>query len=798
MGLRVLHKRKLLIAGILALISCSGEDVPCTGGLRIEAVPFDGATKSLLGGSQIEEKITGVTLAAYSRGHLYRCTYTSGNGASIPFKLENGEEYTVYALVNTGDSRSLFPEYESDVPDMEYALTSYDSGENSVLNRGIPMAGSTTLTGGGSISAINVSRLLAKVTAHVECSWPDAHVELGLIGNMNGKLRPFGESAMEGPLDGFSFQAERHTVSGGGESADLVFYVPENMQGRVEGITSSDHKTHQGNASVDARKDCLTYMEVQVSGSGVYNGEIRYRSYLGANSTDSFDIVRNCAYHWTLTFDEDGLGTDSWKKDNHLDDLRELNTAGPLYVVPGESVSLKDYVSTNMPLGSIGWSISDNENGDDMLKTVVNAQDLEGVSFIVENHGLPLGFGNRVVSIQPKANPRSGLGGNMDLYVVDELISWRSTLNGKYFVTPGRQVEGDVDYQVSYMDDIIQSPVTLSVKGKGGVRWNYTGGVSPTLLGDTGKEYDQILFSPQATCLPGDYPITATTIDGSASSATLHVNDTRSIRWTNRRLKVPAAGDGFIAYRYLSENKIVVFLEEGGKYSTVNGEGFTTDDSPFVFIAGDRSIKLGDSSQNTPGVPFEGQKLLANNYTNRISISYDGPITTGSVQNYTLLGRSVSGNLVLIPKINTNLSNSSTYSIKIKAQNGYSDDTRHEIEAHIRVGSGYLHELALTPAISKVTAGASVNLTPTFYRFRVVDDELTVDSSMELVPASSTLTWFGAFNGIFTASEPGNYRVYATYTSGSISCTGYADIEVTSSDMDVWSDWDNSGTTVLD
>lgn len=746
-------------------------------------------------GSDTESKITGVTLAAYSRGRLYRCSYTSGNGFSIPFRLENGESYNVYALANTGDSCSLFPEYESDVSALEYRLTSYSSGSNSVLNLGIPMAGSAEVTGSGSLETIRVSRLLAKVSAHVECNWPGASVQVGIVGNMNGRLLPFGESAMEGPQDAFSYEPERH-VAAGGTSADLVFYVPENLQGSMSGIDSPEDKSHQRNASVDAIKDCLTYMEVLVNGSGLYCGEIRYRSYLGANSTDSFDIVRNCAYNWTLTYGEDGLGTDNWKKDNDLEDLRELQTAGPLYVIPGESVSFKDYFSTNMPLGTIGWSVGPNQKRADMFGSMPTSGTASGVSFTVDNNSPPYGYGNRVVSVYPLSNPRPGLGGNMSIYVVDEQIAWRNTLNGMYYVTPGRQADGDVDFFATYLDDDINALSTVHLKGKGGKRWDYSGSVSSTLLGDTGKDYDQIRFSPAPTMIPGNYPVEATTMDGSSAEATVHVNDTRTIKWMNRSTNVPAVGDGFYGYKYLSENKIVVFLEAGGEYATPGGEGFTFPNTPLAFIAGDRSIKIGELTHYYAGVPFEGQLLLSSNYTDRIGIKFSSSMRTKSVENL-FESKVKSGYLLVIPRVGSELTNATTYTMTVLATNGYDDATRHSIEAHIRVGTGYLRELALTPAISKVTTGATVTLTPTFYTFRVVDDELL--SSYEVLTGSdSRLTWTGATNGVFTATEPGNYRVSATYRSGTVECTGYADIEVTSSDIGVWSDWENSGSVILD
>ena len=777
------------------LSSCMGEMVP-ESQIFIVAQAYDGETKSLLGGSAIENRISGVTLAAYSRGKLYRSTYTSLSGAaSVPMKLENGETYSLYALANTGDSRSLFPEYESDIPSLEYRLTSYDTGPNSVLNLGIPMAGTAVMRSGVGAS-ITVKRLLAKVSVRVSCEWPGAGVRLGQIGNMNGRLLPFGESAMQHIADAFSFRPESHVASGGA-SAEMVFYVPENLQGDVSGILSPEGKSHEENASVNALRNCLTYLEVEVEGSGLYSGEIRYRSYLGGNSRDNFDIVRNCTYNWTITYGEDGLGESCWKRDNDMDDLRELNVEGPLYVFPGESISLKDYVTTNMDLSRIGWSLGPDYLREDMAGEVVNPANLSGISFTADDSFSAPSYGNRTVSIFPLANPQPWLGGNMKAYMADEDIAWRSTLSGKYFVTPGRQTSGEVDYFVSYYDDDIPGSATVHLKGKAGSRWTLSADVNSSILGDTGKEFDQIRFSPPSTTLPGDYPVTVTTRDGSSASAQGHVNDTRSIRWLDRSTAVPS-GNGFLGYRFLSENKIVVILSSAGGYATAGGTRFTAQNSPLAFIAGDRSAKISDLSSRYKGVPFEGNLLLGSNYSDRIIISPDSPFQTGTISSNVLNGVLTSGILSIAPSLSANLSDGTTYTIRVEAKNGYDFATSHSIEAKVRAGSGTFRELALIPAISKVDVGATVTLGARFHTFTVSGDTLTEDSSVLLLPTMSNLTWLNAPRGIFTATEPGNYRVMASYNYSGRLYTAYADIEVTSSDVDIDSGWEGSEHIVLD
>lgn len=813
MGLRLLYKRGFLIsAGILLLLSCKKEAVE-SHIFHIHPETLEGATKTLLVSDQIENKITSTVLAAYSNGRLYRTAYFPGNGSSLPLTLENGQEYSVYALVNVGDTRSAFPEFESGIGDFTYMLTSYDSGPDCINSRGIPMAGSITVTGGDSIRSVGVKRLLAKVTANIQCDWPGASVTSGRICNMNSVLKPFGTSAMASSSDSFSFSPERHDCISGSSSVTMIFYVPENIQGTVAGIVSSNEKTHEHNAAVNSMKDRLTYIEVCVSGNGLYDGEILYRSYLGSNSTDNFDIVRNCSYTWNITYGENNLSHDEWKIDNSLDDRRELSIQGTIYLIPGEDVTLGNYISTNMPLETIGWQLNSSYLGTDLVGSIHNGSNASGLSFTTDNSASSDNYGNRVISLYPLSNPRAGLGGNAKVYMVSESASWQNTLSGpvynmitgrsgsggKYFVTPGKNTNTEVEYDVEYLDDDIRERVSLKLKGKCGERWSFTEspdqGISGQLLGEISSENDVIRYEVESTVLPGDYPVRVQTKGTRYSDAFIHVNDTRQLRWVNRSSVVPGESDGVIAYKYLSENKIVVLLKDDSGYSTAGGTVFTQGNSPFQFTASDRSAKIKDISSNYNGLPFEGDFLHSGNYSEKIGLTYDGSLATKNVYNNRVGNKVTSGMLTIVPRVTANLADIDRHVIRVTAKNGYDDNTSHAIEAVVRSKNGLFYELALTPAISRVTVGATVTLTATRYFFRVVNNSLILDNNMVFQGTSSSLTWSGAPNGVFTATHPGNYRVTATFADGG---TAYADIEVTSSDVDVSGDWDNGGTTILD
>lgn len=279
--------------------------------------PWTVPTRSVLSGSDIETKVTCVTLAAYSGGLLEECGYYTGTLSPMTLSLVKGRTYTVYALVNMGDVRSSLPVPESGLEDLTWVIPSYTGGSASVNARGIPMSGSTGCTAGsGGTTVIPVRRLLAKVTARLSCDWDGAEITGVRVRGMNARLRPFGESAIQATSD--ILPEVEYSAGGGSPSGTYVFYVPENRQGTVGGITDSADKSHERNPSVSAMRDRLTYLETSVSTSGDYSGTVTYRSYLGRNATSDFDIEGNVSYVWTVAFLSDNLQESTWKRETDL------------------------------------------------------------------------------------------------------------------------------------------------------------------------------------------------------------------------------------------------------------------------------------------------------------------------------------------------------------------------------------------------------------------------------------------------------------------------------------------------
>lgn len=304
-----------VVLPVVLLIACSRDMSETV--FRTKDIDYLGfSTRSLLSEENIETKKTEITLAAYGEDGLLAAEqyYTSDLDALI-LELESGRNYTVYALVNMGDLTGFIPRSESDLENLTYRISSYTEGSEAIARHGIPMSGKLSYPGSGSI--IPVERLLAKVTVQISCEWPGAAIQSVRVCQLNRLLRPFGDAVMEEDWDQYEFQVGTRTSSG-----TFVFYVPENKQGTIEGIQTSQEKCPDRNDDIRSRSSYLTYLETVVEGTDIYVGTITYRSYLGQDAVSDFNILRNAHYCWTIRCLENGLQYDDWKHDNNLIDTQ--------------------------------------------------------------------------------------------------------------------------------------------------------------------------------------------------------------------------------------------------------------------------------------------------------------------------------------------------------------------------------------------------------------------------------------------------------------------------------------------
>lgn len=271
-------------------------------------------TKSLLP-SSIESKVTSVCFAVYQDGKIVDREYY-GSTSGLQLIVERGKAFNVYVVGNMGDVRSQFPTSEADVAGFQYRIPSYDS----VSELGLPLYGSAEYAANvTSLGTVKLWRLMAKVTANISCSWSGAQISSVKVFNLNGALTPFDATNGSRALSASDIlSVQEYSAGTSASSGSFVFYVPENRQGNISGIINSSSKSPDYNSTVSSRQGYLTYIETRVEGTGDYSGHINYRSYLGSNATQNFDIIGNKRYVWNLSYNEDGIQTSNWKHDNYL------------------------------------------------------------------------------------------------------------------------------------------------------------------------------------------------------------------------------------------------------------------------------------------------------------------------------------------------------------------------------------------------------------------------------------------------------------------------------------------------
>ncbi len=354
-------KRLLLLLLPFAALSCTDMAVGNMTYLRFEIAGAGeyNETRSILPENEIENKRTDLTVAVYDGGGtLFDVQYHRSEVKRLSLELPSGNTYKVYALANMGDMRSAFPQSESGVKNMEYVFPSYDD----VAERGIPMCGQAAIELNGAGHKIELVRLFAKVKVNIlHTALEDAVQGAAQVINMcnnslfirqaNRRLKPFAEGKSRAEYgsdimkvsdynsnlnDKLAYQGHI-PISGLGygpgcfQDTTLVFYVPENVQGRLLPNNRDPYgKVHEniGNINGKSYGDICTYLEfnaTKIHTQG-YSGSVMYRYYLGADNTSDFSVERNKFYSMTLNFTEGGFYEDGWKvtRGPDWDDTRSL------------------------------------------------------------------------------------------------------------------------------------------------------------------------------------------------------------------------------------------------------------------------------------------------------------------------------------------------------------------------------------------------------------------------------------------------------------------------------------------
>lgn len=382
--LQIMNCSRILLAALACLsVSCADHEkadavlTACGDGV-VEACFETGitgmgyATRSILPEETIETKVSQVTLVSYdSEGHLTDARYYQSGFSSMKLYVSNTGESSVYALVNMGDMTGKFPDDEKDVSSISYDLSSYDE----VAEAGIPMSGVLrNLKEGASGGVVPVDRLFAKICVRIlHKGLEDSEEGKLYVHNMcnrslfirqaNKRLQPFGTNGSRALSyrdimaesdynpDMNDHDAYQGRIPDGGlgpgpgyfQDTTFVFYVPENVQGRLLPSNNDPFgKVYENIRDLGGKSysDICTYVEFNAwkEGTQGYQGSVMYRYYLGADNVSDFSIIRNKRYDLTLDFTEEGLFVDSWKvtRGDDWDDNRTLRFVDePFEICPG-------------------------------------------------------------------------------------------------------------------------------------------------------------------------------------------------------------------------------------------------------------------------------------------------------------------------------------------------------------------------------------------------------------------------------------------------------------------------------
>ncbi|MGM9735128.1 MAG: hypothetical protein ACI3ZL_01820 [Candidatus Cryptobacteroides sp.] len=368
------------------------EDGRLTVGVRIRD-ETDIDTKSILKDDDIEDRITGITLAAYDRDGVLRDRkhFTSGF-SSMSLDVVKSNTFDIYALANMGDMTGELPAREADIGMLCFRITSYGDFASS----GIPMCGTLeNQEGGEDIRMMELERLFAKISVRIlHDGLLNSSSEQVYAYNLcnrslylrqaNSRLYPFSsvgsralsasdtmsESDYHADLDnrseydGSLSQSQLGPGPGFFQDTTLVFYVPENVQGQLlPGNDDPFAKTPEHISSLNGQdySSICTYLEFNAKrmNTGIgYGGGVTYRYYLGADSTTDFSIERNCRYNLTLKFTEEGFFVDSWKMSRNEDwqdtrTLRFVDKPCTIYIGDTKNVMVHYHTGTSTVTSSM-------------------------------------------------------------------------------------------------------------------------------------------------------------------------------------------------------------------------------------------------------------------------------------------------------------------------------------------------------------------------------------------------------------------------------------------------------------
>ena len=303
----------LLLAAASALVCSCSVDVPEQKCTPVRLSLETEATKSSLGGTEVETRVVDVTVAVYRSGggDLAACGYYSA-GEEMAFELPRIYRYDVYVLANMGDCRSELPLSSSGMAEFCWMLPSFES----MKTAGLPMRGRKENVGVDDDWKVLLSRLVGRIDLTVDFGTIDwakgAHEWFDIasirVKGANRRLSPFSESGSRALTASDTCEGDFELSPEDGISAFSgvwkgSFYVPENLHGNLLPSNTDPYGKNRTalmeSGISETEADALTYIEVEilnVNGQAMFTGitcDLKTRFYLGSDDLSNFDVAGN-------------------------------------------------------------------------------------------------------------------------------------------------------------------------------------------------------------------------------------------------------------------------------------------------------------------------------------------------------------------------------------------------------------------------------------------------------------------------------------------------------------------------
>ncbi|MBP9997651.1 MAG: DUF4906 domain-containing protein [Bacteroidales bacterium] len=340
----------------LCLSSCVREEAASdglSGSVEVQyliagAEPYGDESKSVL--AEIEDqKIHDAILAFYDENGIIQAECDASRNGTV--LLDANKTYDVYFVANMYmHGKHVHAAFdESDMLSWTYRMDGQQGREKitDIADHGIPMAWS--LKGwkpSQGVIRVAPCKLFSKLALTIDKGnlvGSQTVVEiLNLKVRSNVVLKPFetavaAQSSADMTETGIDYAGG--TIASGDDDMRFVVYVPENMQGNLNGGNSAsvDKRPSLEREPMCSRVTC----KAKVAAPNL-SVDADYQFYIGKDASQNYDLERNCLYDVTMTLDPEHIFNPTWQVNPSITaDSRSIALCHP---VSGEQLQEVDQV----------------------------------------------------------------------------------------------------------------------------------------------------------------------------------------------------------------------------------------------------------------------------------------------------------------------------------------------------------------------------------------------------------------------------------------------------------------------